>query len=106
LVRPSRILVDGADIVVLDYGGYLNPITGAKQDWRCQANTFGVTVDFSRPDFGSSSFDEIQNAQRQVLKGLADVLNVEKPAHSSWSFQFQSDPGQSVTQPNAVPPPE
>jgi phage tail-like protein len=96
LVQPSRILVDGADIVVLEKGSYLTPITGAKQDWRCQAHSFGVTVDFSRPDFGSSSFDDVLNAQREVFKGLADVLDSEKPAHSSWSFQFQFDPGQSA----------
>jgi hypothetical protein len=94
LVQPSRLLVDGPDVVVLEKGSYLTPVTGAKQDWRCQAHTFGVTVDFSRPDFGTSSFDDILDAQRQVFKGLADVLGSEKPAHSSWSFQFQFDPGQ------------
>jgi hypothetical protein len=65
-------------------------------EWRCRAHSFGVTVDFSRPDFGSSSFEDISNAQVQVFKALADVLDSEKPAHSSWSFQFQSEPGQSM----------
>jgi phage tail-like protein len=106
LVQPSRTLVDGPDIVVLEKGSYLTPITGAKQDWRCLAHSFGVTVDFSRPDFGSSSFDDILNAQRQVFKGLADVLDSEKPAHTSWSFQFQFDPGQSMSNATEAAPPE
>jgi phage tail-like protein len=105
LVQPSRILVDGPDIVVLEKGSYLT-ITGANQDWRCLAHLFGVTVDFSRPDFGSSSFDDILNTQRQVFKGLADVLDSEKPAHSSWSFQFQFDPGQSMSNAIEAAPPE
>jgi phage tail-like protein len=101
LVQPSRILVDGADIVVLEKGS-----SGPEGDWRCLAHSFGVTVDFSRPDFGSSSFNDILNAQRQVFKGLADVLDSEKPAHSSWSFQFQSDPGQSLAHAIEAAPPE
>jgi hypothetical protein len=109
LVKPSRILVAGTtlvegptaatvpNIVVLEKGSFLTPITGPTQntDWRCMAHCFGVTVDFSRPDFGTLAFEDILDAQRLILKGLADVLDSEKPAHSSWSFQFQFDPGQS-----------
>jgi phage tail-like protein len=97
LVKPSRIIVDGSTIVVLEQGSFLNALDGSKQDWRCQAHCFGVTVDFSRQDFGSWTIEEILEAQRLILKGLAGVLDTEKPAHSSWSFQFQFDPSQRMS---------
>jgi hypothetical protein len=92
LVQPSHIMVDGTDIVVLEYGNFLTK-TGDNRDWRCVPHSFGVSVDFSRPDFGNSSYDNILTIQRQVFKGLADVLDSERPAHTSWSFQFPFDPG-------------
>jgi phage tail-like protein len=107
LVQPSRILVDGPDIVVLEMGSSRESSTGGVDvDWRCVAHSFGVTVFFSRPDFGSSSVEDILNAQRQVSKGLADVLDSEKPAHSNWSFQFQFDPGQGIFNATGAAPPD
>ena len=87
LVQPSHILVDGTDIVVLENGSFRADAQG-NRDWRCLPHSFGVTVYFSRPDFGSSSSKDIRTIQRQVFKGLTDVLELGEARSHQLEFRF------------------
>jgi phage tail-like protein len=81
LVAPTNLALDrdGAPII-LDRGETLAGPPG--RSWRARAHEFGVVLLFSeqRP----TTFDE-RNA---VRRGVFDVVNDQKPAHTTWWMDF------------------
>jgi hypothetical protein len=105
LVQPVRILFDPLftpgsgpvglpDVFVVENGSYhrTNESTDPTPllDWRIRPNHFGVTIDFSGPDFAGIAPGNVSKTVGPIFTALINVLNTESPAHVLWSSRDSS----------------
>ncbi len=78
LVHPTSMCMDRAGrVLITDRGDSLRGSV-IRRNWRTKANEFGVTVHFSRQR--PTTNDE----RNRVRRGIARVVDEQKPGHTSW----------------------
>ena len=79
LVHPTKMTFDKKGrLLITDQG----TSRGNEHNWRRRSNEFGLTIFFS-------SQRETTPFERNAFRhGIAEIINAEKPAHTSWWMTF------------------
>jgi len=81
LVNPSKMMFDRQEnLIIADQGESLRSLP--QRDWRSRTNEFGVVVHFSRQR--PTTFA----VRNQIRRGIAIVVEEQKPGHSFWWMDF------------------